>query len=367
MSEYQYYEFQAIERPLTPEEQRAVSGLSSRVEPHPTRAVFVYNYSDFPGSAEKVLAQYYDALFYITNWGSVQLAFRFPKSLLDEAAITPYCVEDYVRYEAVGDYALLSFERHDDTADGWMEGEGMLAGLLPLREAILAGDYRALYLAWLLGVEEEALDDDDAEPPLPAGLGKLTGALQSFVDLFGVDAHLLAVAAEKSGAARNTAVSDLTRAIATLSTEEQGAWLLRLAQGEANLAQQFKRRLPLPRPESAQGDGRTVGDLREQAEVRRQAEAARRKAAAAAKHAQAMEALALQADDVWRWVTQLIEQKNARAYNEAVTQLGKLKQLAEYQGQTAVFQARVDGLAAQYARRPAFVERLQKVKLVGGG
>lgn len=44
MSEYQYYEFRAIERPLTTAEQNAVARLSSRVDPHPTRAVFVYNY-----------------------------------------------------------------------------------------------------------------------------------------------------------------------------------------------------------------------------------------------------------------------------------------------------------------------------------
>ena len=35
MSEYQYYEFQAIDRPLTPKEQQAVAQLSSRVDPHP--------------------------------------------------------------------------------------------------------------------------------------------------------------------------------------------------------------------------------------------------------------------------------------------------------------------------------------------
>jgi hypothetical protein len=61
MSEYQYYEFQAIDRPLTPEEQEAVSRLSSRVDPHPWRAVFTYSYSDFPADPEKILAQYYDA------------------------------------------------------------------------------------------------------------------------------------------------------------------------------------------------------------------------------------------------------------------------------------------------------------------
>ncbi|MCP5097412.1 MAG: hypothetical protein GY943_17850, partial [Chloroflexi bacterium] len=96
MSEYQYYEFQAVERPLTPQEQNAVAQLSSRVDPHPTRAVFNYSYSDFPGSAEDVLAKYYDVLFYIANWGSVQLAFRFPKGLIDVDAIRPYCVDDHL-------------------------------------------------------------------------------------------------------------------------------------------------------------------------------------------------------------------------------------------------------------------------------
>jgi hypothetical protein len=58
MSTYQYYEFQALDRPLTEVEQEAVSRLSSRVGLHPTRAVFVYNYSDFPGRAVDLLAEY---------------------------------------------------------------------------------------------------------------------------------------------------------------------------------------------------------------------------------------------------------------------------------------------------------------------
>jgi hypothetical protein len=37
MSEYQYFEFQAIDRPLTAEEQETVARLSSRVHPHPWR------------------------------------------------------------------------------------------------------------------------------------------------------------------------------------------------------------------------------------------------------------------------------------------------------------------------------------------
>ncbi|MFM7880301.1 MAG: hypothetical protein ACKO8H_00005, partial [Microcystis panniformis] len=93
MSEYQYYEFQAIDRTLTQEERAAISQLSSRVKPTATSAIFTYSYGDFSGSPEKILAQYFDVMYYIANWGTQQLMFRFPKSLIDREAIEPYCVK----------------------------------------------------------------------------------------------------------------------------------------------------------------------------------------------------------------------------------------------------------------------------------
>jgi len=50
MSEYQYYEFQAIDRHLTQEERAAIGELSSRVKPTATSASFTYSY----GSAGSV-------------------------------------------------------------------------------------------------------------------------------------------------------------------------------------------------------------------------------------------------------------------------------------------------------------------------
>jgi len=47
MSEYQYYEFQSIDRVLTEKEMNEISMMSSRVELNPHRAVFVYNYGDY--------------------------------------------------------------------------------------------------------------------------------------------------------------------------------------------------------------------------------------------------------------------------------------------------------------------------------
>jgi hypothetical protein len=83
MSEYQYYEFLAIDKPLTATEKSAIGQLSSRVKPTANSASFAYSYGDFPGDHVKVLAKYFDMMYYIANWGTQQLAFRFSKTLID--------------------------------------------------------------------------------------------------------------------------------------------------------------------------------------------------------------------------------------------------------------------------------------------
>ncbi len=82
MSEYQYYEFQSVDRRLTQSEQEALSQLSSRAQISSSRAIFVYSYGDLPGQEKQLLIKYFDAMFYIANWGSLQLMFRFPKGLM---------------------------------------------------------------------------------------------------------------------------------------------------------------------------------------------------------------------------------------------------------------------------------------------
>jgi len=182
MSEYQYYEFQAIDRPLTDKEQQAVARLSSRVQPHPRQAVFIYHWSSFPGDAAEILAQYYDAMLYMANWGSRQLMFRFPTSVLDLEAVRAYCqppiVEDYLSLSTAGEYAILNIEFHEEEGGDWIDGEGWLPAMIGLRDDILRGDYRALYLAWLKTLTVDDLLDSVVEPPVPWELARLTPALR---------------------------------------------------------------------------------------------------------------------------------------------------------------------------------------------
>src|SRR5262245_4098121 len=150
MSEYQYYEFLAIDRPLSAADMAYVRTLSRRVEPTPTHAVFTYSYGDFPGDPLKLLAKHYDALFYLANWGTKQLAFRFPRGAIDQDALKPYYygVEE-IELTSAGQHVILNITFQEEEGLGWIEGEGLLASLVPLRDDLMRGDLRALYLAWL--------------------------------------------------------------------------------------------------------------------------------------------------------------------------------------------------------------------------
>ena len=50
MSEYQYYEFQAVDRPLTQDQMSDLRAYSSRVQITPSSFVVVYNWGDFKGN-----------------------------------------------------------------------------------------------------------------------------------------------------------------------------------------------------------------------------------------------------------------------------------------------------------------------------
>lgn len=55
MSEYQYYEFQAVDNPLTPQEMAELRALSTRATITPTRFQNVYHWGDFKGDPLAVI------------------------------------------------------------------------------------------------------------------------------------------------------------------------------------------------------------------------------------------------------------------------------------------------------------------------
>jgi len=367
MSEYQYYEWQTIDRALTAAEQTAVGGLSSHIDVTSTRAWVEYHWSGLKHDPRQVLARYFDAFLYYANWGCQRLAFRFPKGLLDEEALQPYLWEYCAELEPVGDTVILDISFPDEDGDHWFEGEARLSALAPLRDDILNGDFRALYLAWLLAAAANDIDEE-LEPPVPPGLGELSAPLAEFVRFFQLDAFLVQAGAQASQPLRPAPSPALDALIARLPRAECDAFLRRLAEGEPLLALKFNRRLqelaePPAKPPTAT-TRRTWAELRETTEQLRQAEGRRQQAEAEARRIKDLQDFAPRAPQAWRDVQALIEEKKARPYDEAVALLVKLRDLAVFQNRLAEFEARLSSLQAQYAGRPAFQERLRKAGLV---
>jgi hypothetical protein len=76
--------------------------------------IFIYNYGDFPKDEKRVVEQYFDAMFYIANWGTKQLIFKFPKELMNIDSIKPYCTPEEISISESGKNLLLEFYFSDE-------------------------------------------------------------------------------------------------------------------------------------------------------------------------------------------------------------------------------------------------------------
>ncbi len=366
MSEYQYHEWQTVDRPLTDRQRAEVSKLSSHIDVHSTGAWVEYSWGDFKHDPKQVLVKYFDAYLYMANWGSRELMVRFPKALRDRQWVDPYCLEYCVELSAVGDYWILRIALADDeNASDWIESSGQLPALAPLRNDILLGDLRALYLAWLANVEYADLDEDDPEPPVPAGLMKLTAPLNRLAQFLEIDKHLLKAAAAGSAEEQSTPDHVLREAIARLPRSECDELLWRLAQGEATLGPRLLRRLHelIGSPDPVAQPQRRVGDLLAARNRLAKAEEQKQRRAAEARRMEELEALSQREAAVWQEVDRLIQTSQAKAYSEAVTLLQKLRDLADYKGAQAAFEGRLRQLTQQYTRRPSLMAALKAAGL----
>ena len=108
MSEYQCYEFVALDRPLTAKQMAELRALSTRAEISPTRFRNEYQWGDLKGDPAKLMERYFDAHLYFANWGTHRLILRMPKARADLKALRPYFVGGHAaRLASVGDHVLL--------------------------------------------------------------------------------------------------------------------------------------------------------------------------------------------------------------------------------------------------------------------
>jgi hypothetical protein len=73
VSEYQYYEFLAVDRALDAHQLDEVRAMSTPAHITPTSFVNTYHWGDFHGDPRRMVERYFDAFLHLTNWGTRQL------------------------------------------------------------------------------------------------------------------------------------------------------------------------------------------------------------------------------------------------------------------------------------------------------
>jgi hypothetical protein len=378
MSEYQYYDFRAIDRPLTRQEMDELRQLSTRAEIDQYSFTNEYSYGSFRGNPDEMMLEYFDAHLYVANWGTNVLMFRLPRRLIDVSACEPYFDGQMNELTVTDDYVVVKFRSELEGGEGWLEGEGMIEPLLPLREKLLAGDLRCLYLAWLSAVlSDYGYDEEAEEPPVQPGLQQLTPDLEEFAEFMRVDEDLLAAAAERSTTSPAGAVptrDDLTAWLARQPASRKESWLMELLTQEGigprrEILRAFhKEHAP---PAAVEGKRRTVAQLLARKEELEQERAAAAAAARAAekrrkeqRRAAYLDGLAGREEHLWKQAEEAVETKKPAGYAQAVTILRDLYDLAERKGQLDQVRRRLGELRARHSSKSSFVRKLREAKLI---
>jgi hypothetical protein len=373
MSEYQRYEFMASDRPLTRVQLDAVDALSSHIEASSTHALIEYHWGDFKHNPIDVLHEFFDGFLYWANWGAPELAFRFPHRTLPVDLIDGYDLDDFVTFTQYPDYDILDIHFGEmEGPDEWIAYE--LGSLIAIRDELMEGDLRALYIVWLagqhmIGNDEEEEEDEEipSVPPVPPALGTLTAAQQALAELLQVPQELLGAAARHSSRAVSSTNDDFVAWVKLLQPDRRNDYLVRLTRNEPGLSRllvkelrelgQDKTRATPPVGERVTyatllAESKTVKaqlerEMREQEQVARQ------------RHLQDIHD---HQDDYWHQVDQAVTRGTGTGYDEAVRLLIELRGAADQFKETQEFQERFRAWVRPHLRRPALVKRLQDRK-----
>jgi len=378
MSEYQYYEFLAIDRPLTADEMAELRALSTRATITPVSFTNEYNWGDFKGNPDKLMQRYFDAQVYVANWMTAIFMVRLPiEALTQETAkvvAVPYLLDiKPTKTHWIVTWSLEESENYDRF--GMEDGRGWMARLAPVRDELLRGDLRSLYIGWLPAVAGEMMDDDDVEPLSVSGLGNLTVSQQALAEFLEVDPDLLAGAGMGSPAAPETEVSrrEMGTWIDALPRDEVNSILKQLLEGKGQQAERsIRNRFVLWRRglqmDNTDAPGRTVGELLQNAEKARLIRMEKQKWDRKEREIKRREKRKAYLKDIsrdfakaWASVCEPVERGSGRGYDEACRKLVDIAEAYDLFATKKQFQNELENFMAGHLRRKALIQRLEKV------
>ena len=382
MSEYQYYEFQAIDRCLTDEEIRELRTFSTRADITPNSFVNQYSWGSFKGDEDRLMEKYFDGFLYYANWGTHVLNLRIPAALLDLKTAQIYCNGDSFSARISDDKIILNFVSENEEGGEW-EDDLRLSTFLSLRSDLCHGDLRCLYLGWLSSLQDEECNDTGLEPPVPAGLAQLNRALVSFANFLRIDPDLIDAASKMSPSLKMAlpSSSDIREWIAALQLNEKEDWLVEILEGGLKENQALAKKLvrcfdrvwqekhsdrvgnSIPR--------RTVAELLQEAKGMRRSRQCREAEKAATDRAERQKLDRLvrekRLDEIvgrelllWDQIESLIFEKKSSSYDRAIELLMDLRDLAA-RGGVHEFLVKVTALKQRHSAKSSFIGRLRNL------
>ena len=353
MSEYQYLEFLAVDRPLTAREMDHLRGISTRAQITPVSFINEYSWGGLKADPRDFMRRFFDVHVFIANWGDAIFMVRLPKEAIDQKTLKAFCTSPQLEFEKLPEHWLLTWslgETEDYDRFGYVdEGPGLMTRLAPLREELLRGDLRSLYIGWLRAVTAEETDPDDLEPLPLNGLNQLTAAQLALAEFIEVDIDLLAGVGNGSQTNQADAADDaaLDAWLDKLPKNEVRGYLRQMLDGQGASAERaLKRRHAAWQEQSAPAKGvrRSVAELWqlaeqakalrliEEAKARRQAEAERNR-----QRDSWLTKLATDFPRAWKSAHDDANKGHAHAYDAACRQLVDLRDAYSQHAPLAAF------------------------------
>lgn len=349
---------------------------SSRATITATSFVNEYNWGDLKANPADWMRRYFDAFVYTANWCSCRLSLRLPHEVVGKAALKRFATEYALTIDDSGRHWIIdwslnegqNYERFDmETGHGWM------GRLMPLRDELLRGDLRPLYLGWLAGVSAGEVSDNAVEPEVPPGISQLSAAQQALVEFLEIDPDLVTVAAADSQEIEDYWHDDdsVEVWVAELRRNEIETVFNLLLQGASQQAERWVKTEYLAwlkesgTRESSPAKPRKVAELRalaKEAEKLRQKHEEKERAQQEAERRKQREAylltLAADFDRHWNAIHQHAERGTASGYDEAKRAIVDLADAYALASNRNAFDKALRRFMVRHAKRGALVRRL---------
>ncbi|MEZ6032663.1 MAG: hypothetical protein R3C17_06210 [Planctomycetaceae bacterium] len=333
MSEYQFVHFIAIDRPLDDEQLEFMQQQSTRATV--TRREFTneYHFGSFHGKSLEMMRRGFDLHVHFANYGIRQLMFRLPYGFPGgDTVLKPYLIQYNLEWvqDNEGPGGVLTIHPESDGVrwDGYFSDlENLLTELTPVRDMLINGDLRPLYLAWLACEPPES-----PEPPVPAGVGSLPNALRVLANFYELNDDLLHVAAEVSDSVEEPVAKPLpVQAWLEKKSETQRLLLLeKLLTDDSGIVRadtlQTIRKTVKSSVWPVRKTSRTMDDLYRLAEERSDAQRRQEQDAEEKNRKKRFAAMAKNPADTVANVSKLVAMKSTAKYAEAVTLLCELRE-----------------------------------------